>query len=134
MGKRILVVATSNVGADEINRAVGERFGSDAEVVVIAPASGLSRLDWLTNAEDDARADAASRAAEVAEALPSDAVDAGVGDTDPLQAIADALRTYDADEVVVITRGDEEASWLENRSAASADERFDVPVTQLVID
>jgi hypothetical protein len=34
-------------------------------MLVVAPASGISRLDWLTNAEDDARADAAERAGEL---------------------------------------------------------------------
>jgi len=133
METRVLVVATSNVSADEINTAIGERFGTDAEVVVIAPASGLSRLDWLTNAEDDARAEAADRAAEVSDALPAEAVDGGVADTDPLQAIDDALRTFDADEVVVVTKSADEASWLERGAGASARERFDVPVTHLVV-
>jgi len=133
MGNRILVVPASKIGADEIDSAVGEHFGKDAEVKVVAPASGLSRLDWLTNAEDDARADAAERATEVADALPSDAVDGGVGDTDPMQAIEDALRTFDADQVVMIMRTDDEASWLESRAGEQASERFDVPVTHLVV-
>jgi hypothetical protein len=133
MGNRILVVPTSKIGTDEINSAVGARFGENAEVRVIAPASGISRLDWLTNAEDDARADAADRATEVADALPTNATDAGVGDTDPLQAIEDALRTFDADEVVMIMRTDDEASWLESRAGESASERFAVPVTHLVV-
>ncbi len=133
MANRILVVPTSNIGADEIDSAVGSRFGADAEVRVVAPASGISRLDWLTNAEDDARADAEDRAAEVAAALPNDAVDAGAGDTDPLQAIEDALRTFPADEVVMIMRTDEEASWLESRAGEGASARFDVPVTHLVV-
>lgn len=130
---RILVVATSKIGGEEIASAVGERFGTDAEVVIVAPASGISRLDWLTNAEDDARENAAGRAADAADALPGDTVDGGVGDSDPLQAIEDALRTFDADEVVVITRTYEEATWLESGAAASARERFDLPVTHLVV-
>jgi hypothetical protein len=31
--------------------------GEDAELPVVAPASDISRLDWLTNADDDARTD-----------------------------------------------------------------------------
>ncbi len=75
--------------------------GEDAEVRVIAPASKISWLDRLTNAEDDARADAAERAEAASEAAPGQPVQAQVGDVDPLQAIEDALRTFPADEVVL---------------------------------
>jgi hypothetical protein len=59
----------------------------DAETLVVAPASGISRLDWLTNADDDARTDAAERADELTEAAPTDDVGSRVGDSDPLKAI-----------------------------------------------
>jgi hypothetical protein len=132
VGKRILVVATSNIDADEIAGTVGGRFGEHAEVRVLAPASRLSRLDWLTSAEDEARADAASRAADIADAIP-EAVDARVGDVDPLQAIDDAVRAFAPDEVVVVTREDTESSWLESGAGVAAQDRFDVPVTHVVL-
>jgi hypothetical protein len=71
---------------------------------VVAPTSEISRLDWLTNAVDDARADAASLASETAEAAPTENVEATVGDSDPVKAIEDALRTFCADEILVVTR------------------------------
>ncbi|HEY4345958.1 MAG TPA: hypothetical protein VGM80_00085 [Gaiellaceae bacterium] len=133
MASRVLVVATSNVGADEITATVGGRFGADAEIRVLAPASKISRLDWLTNAEDDARSDATERAAEVADAIPGEDIPAESGDVDPLQAIDDALRTFDADQVVVVTRTADEVTWLENGTVESARDRFDVPITHLVV-
>lgn len=133
MTTHLLVVPTSNVGTDEIEATIGTEFGSDIEVKVVAPASGLSRLDWLTNAEDDARDDARERAHEVADALPTDRVTATAGDTDPLLAIEDALREFPADQIVMITRGSEDSSWLENGTADAARERFDVPVLHLVV-
>jgi hypothetical protein len=133
MSSRVLVIATSNVDAGEIASTVGARFGEGVEMRVVAPASGLSKLDWLTSAEDDARSDAAGRAEEVADALPGANVDAGVGDTDPLQAIDDALRTFAADEIVVVTRSEDESTWLESGTAESARERFDIPITHLVV-
>ena len=57
----------------------------------------------MTNAEDDARADAAERADELAEAAPTDDVESLVGDSDPMKAIEDALRTFPADELIVVT-------------------------------
>ena len=56
-----------------------------------------------------------------------------VGDTDPVQAIEDALRTFPADEVLVVTRPDDDESWLEQDSAVEARERFGVPVTRLTV-
>ena len=60
----------------------------------MAPASEISPLDWLTNAEDDARAEAGSLADKAAEATPTKDAEARVGDSDPVKAIEDALRTF----------------------------------------
>ena len=103
-------------------------------MLVVAPASGISRLDWLTNTEDDARTDAAERADELAEAAPTDDVESRVGDSDPVQAIADALRTFPADELIVVTLPDEDTSWLEKGSWETALNRFSLPVTHLVVE
>ena len=103
-------------------------------MLVVAPASGISRLDWLTNAEDDARSDAAGRADQLAEAARTDNVESRVGDSDPLQAIEDALRTFPADELIVVSLPDEDAGWLEQGSAESALGRFSLPVTRLVVE
>ena len=133
MGDRVLVVATSTIGADEISEAIGDRFGEGAEVRVVATPSGLSRLDWLTNQEDDARVDAAERAREVADALPMDTVEGRVGDTDPLQAIEDEVSVFEPDHIVLVTRDDEEAGWLETGAGDAARERFEIPITHLVV-
>jgi hypothetical protein len=131
MPRRVLVVTTSDAAAD-VEGVVRAHAGPDAEVHIVAPASKISWLDRLTNAEDDARADAAERAAEAAEAAPGDQVEPHVGDVDPLLAIEDALRMFRADEVVVLTAPEEEASWLESGLGEKASERFAVPVTHLV--
>jgi hypothetical protein len=44
--------------------------GEDAQLLVVAPASEISRLDWLTNAEDDAYAEGRTHA-HTAEATPT---------------------------------------------------------------
>jgi hypothetical protein len=62
-------------------------------MLVVAPASDISRLDWLTNADDDARTEAGERADELAEATPTDDVESRVGDSNPVKAIQDALHT-----------------------------------------
>ena len=111
---------------------VRERAGEDAEVHVVAPASKISWLDWLTNDEDPARNDAARRAEAASGAAPTERVEADVGDVDPLQAIEDALRSFPADEVLVLTPPEEQAQWLEQGLGELAQRRFAVPVTQIV--
>jgi GABA permease len=130
---RVLLVVTSGVGADEIRSTVASRFDEDADVRVIAPASGLSRVDWLTSDEGPARADAAARADEVGEAIPATSVETATGASDPLLAIEDALGQFPADEIVVVTRPEEDTTWLESGAGDEAKERFDLPVTHLVV-
>jgi hypothetical protein len=132
MGRRVIVVPTASISDSRLRASVRAHAGEDAELYVVAPASKISRLDWLTNAEDDARADAADRAEKTAEAAPTDNVEAHVGDSNPLQAIEDALRTFPADEVIVVTAPDESATWLEAGAGEEAQRRFAVPVTHLV--
>jgi hypothetical protein len=132
--RRLLVVATASVPAADLRTSVRAHAGADAEMLVVAPASGISRLDWLTNAEDDARADAAERADELAEAAPTDDVESLVGDSDPMKAIEDALCTFPADELIVVTLPDEDATWLEKGSAETALKRFSLPVTHVVVE
>jgi hypothetical protein len=134
MPRRLLVVATASIPAADLRAAVRAHAGQDVEMLVVAPASGISRLDWLTNAEGDARADAAERADELAEAAPTDDVESKVGDSDPVQAIEDALRTFPADELILVTRRNEDADWLEKGSAETAFDRFSLPVTNLVVE
>jgi hypothetical protein len=132
MARRILVVTTAVAPAAEVDSIVRAHAGEDAEVYVVAPASKISRLDRLTNAEDDARADAGDRAELAAEAVSGEKVEAHAGDVDPLRAIEDALRVFPADEIVVLTAPDDQATWLESGLGKDARERFSVPVTNLV--
>lgn len=131
MARRILVVTTAAKPQAEVESVVRAHAGADAEVYVIAPASKISRLDRLTNAEDDARANAADRAGAAVQAVPGEQSEAHVGDVDPLQAIEDALRVFPADEIVVLTAPSEQATWLESGLGEDARKRFSIPVTAI---
>lgn len=111
-----------------------EALGGDVdELKVVVPAVKQSRLQWLTNADDDARKEAEDAAASI-DAATSDAVEAEAGDSDPLQAAEDALAEFEADELVVVTRPDDEATWLEEGRAADIERRFPgLEVTRLVV-
>jgi hypothetical protein len=133
MPRRLLVVVTAEVADGVVRDLVRSRAGDDAEMVVVAPASAISRLDWLTNAEDEARTEAAAVADKTAAATPTEDVEARVGDADPLKAIEDALRTFPADEILVVAHRDDEAGWLEEGAGATAQARFSLPVTRVTV-
>nr|MBA2298579.1 hypothetical protein [Actinomycetota bacterium] len=50
------------------------------------------------------------------------------------QAIEDALRTFGADEIVISTHPEGRSRWLERDVVSQAMERFDVPITHVVVD
>ena len=106
------------------------------EVAVVAPASDLSLKEWVAADESKAREEAQRRAVEAAEAgaVVGKVVDARVGDPDPVTAVRDALQTFPADELVVVTRPPDEAAWLEKAAVAGELEQFGLPVTHLVDD
>ncbi len=136
MSRKLLVVATASVDEETIREQVRRHSGEEeAEVRVVAPAAELSPLQWLANEEDDARAQAEQRAQETAAAADSEAahVEASVGDTDPVQAIEDMLRDFPADELIIVTRGGDDASFLEQDAEQGALERFGLPVTHLTV-
>ena len=57
-----------------------------------------------------------------------------IGDGDPIQAIEDALRTFQPDELIVSTHPEGRSHWLERGVVTKARERFDLPVTHVVVD
>ena len=134
--RRLLVVTTVPTDASLLRDQVRERTGdAAAEIRIVAPAADVSPLQWLASDEDEARGEAEQIAEDAGRAVEGEAtVETEVGDPDPVQAIEDALRTFPADEVIVVTRAGEEASWLEKDTDAAALDRFGLPVTRLAVD
>jgi hypothetical protein len=133
MPQRVLVVTTTAPGSEEELRGrIRRSAGEDTEILLVVPASKISFLDWLTSAEDDARHEAEQRAEQVAGEMPAGDVETRVGDVDPVIAIEDALRTFPADQVIVVTPPEEAGSWLEKGFPDAVSERLGLPVTHLV--
>jgi hypothetical protein len=129
--RNVLVVSSSEWPLAALRAALGDDVG---ELRVVVPAVRQSRLQWLTNADDDARERADDAASSIADALPSQEIEASAGDSDPLLAVEDALREFAADEVIVVTRPDEEATWLEEGSPEVIARRLPgLKVTHLVV-
>ncbi len=134
--RRLLVVTTVGVDESLLRDQVLRRAGAgDAEVKVVAPAAKVSPLQWLASDEDAAREEATTIAEDSAQAVADEArVETEIGDPDPLQAIEDALRTFPADELIVVTQQGEQAGWLEKETDAETLQRFGLPVTHLTAD
>lgn len=129
-GSKVLVVTTARADEARLRREIPE----GAEVRVVAPAAKISPLDWLTNDEDDARAEAAQAAEGAAEALDGESaveVDRTSQNTDAAQDIRDALREFPADEIVVVTSPDAEQTWLEEDTVREALAAPGVPVRRV---
>ena len=103
VSRRVLVIAPAGTPEAALREVIAEE-PEPVEPRIVSPASDLSFVQWLANAEDDARAEAEETAQRAAKALAGDAavVEAGVGDTDPVVAAQDALQSFAADELVVV--------------------------------
>lgn len=133
---RILVVANETVGGTELldelrRRAAGRR----TLVLVVCPALNSPVRHWVSD-EDGARAAAGDRLAASLLAMRAVGLDATgeIGDGDPLLAIEDGIRTFRPDEIVVSTHPPGRSNWLERGVVEGARERFDVPLTHVVVD
>ena len=131
MAKRILALVAEPISGDALRSALGDT-ADEPEVMVVAPALD-SRARFWTSDNDDAIARAEQVQQETVERMAEDDVDA-VGDTgesDPLLAIHDALATFPAEEIVIVTHPEDERNWAEDDLVGEAQARFDVPVRQL---
>jgi predicted TIM-barrel enzyme len=102
---------------------------------VVSPALN-SRLRTWTSDEDPARAQAQARLDATLGRLAEIGVEAHgqVGDADPLVAIEDAVRLFHPDEIVVSTHPAGRSNWLERGVVEAVRDRYDVPVTHVVVD
>jgi len=105
------------------------------EFLVVSPALN-SRLKTWTSDEDPARAQARARLDVTLTRLSSVGIEARgeIGDVDPLVAIEDAVRLFHPDEIVLSTHPEGRSNWLERGVVGAVRERFDVPVTHVVVD
>ena len=101
-----------------------------ADVLVVAPALNSWLRHWLSD-EDPARGRAEKRVAALVERLQGTAahVEGRVGDADPLQATADALATFPADEIVVSARPERSIDQVDEL-VSRVRERFALPTSR----
>src|SRR4051794_1561944 len=130
MSKNVLVVTT--VPADD--PSLRDAIGDAREVRIVAPAAKVGKLDCGANDEDNARREAAQAAERPADALAGWAnvpIARTSHDTDAVESIHDALRNFDADEIVVVTSADEQSTWLEDETVRAAMDSTGLPVRRI---
>lgn len=134
--RHILVIANETLVGDELFTLLREKAeGVREQVLVVSPALNSHVRHWVSD-EDGARAAAQERLdVSLAELRRHGVAARGeIGDDDPLQAIEDALRTFVADEIVIATHPEGRSNWLERNVVGLATERFDAPITHVVVD
>ncbi len=134
--KRVLVVANETVGGDELMQVIGELALTGRSLFYVVCPALNSRLRTWTSDEDPARAAAQRRLRATLERLSSVGIEArgDVGDVDPLVAVEDAVRKFRPNELVVSTHPEGRSNWLERGVVSALRERYDVPVTHVVVD
>jgi hypothetical protein len=134
----VLVLASEPVSADDLRNAVEAERPDDAdgtEVMIVAPALHENPLKfWLSDADD-----AIARAERVSAETLANLDDAGIpatadtGESDPLDAIEDALQTFHADRVVIFTRPEDDQRYREGVDPSEVEERFGLPVDRATV-
>jgi hypothetical protein len=135
-GMKLLVLTSEPISAAHLRSAVPDEVKpEDAEVMVVAPALQESGIRfWMSDADEAiARADAVRR--ETVEQLGQEGVPASgdTGESDPLQAIQDALQSFPADRIVVFTHTGEKQDYREDFDATEIGARFGLPVDHTTV-
>jgi hypothetical protein len=134
--RRILVIANETVGGETLREEIRRRASTyEEQVLVVCPALNSPIRHWASD-DDSARAHAQQRLEASLARLKDVGIEARgeVGDSEPLQAIEDALRTFGADEIIISTHPEGRSNWLEKGVVSGARERFAVPITHVVVD
>jgi hypothetical protein len=131
---KLLVLTPEPVDADLLRRTLGDEV-EGAEVLVVSPATNRSPLAFWVSDSDDAIAEADAAQQESVERLEEAGLDAAgdTGESEPAVALQDALATFAADRVLVLSHPERDRDYREDKGLAEAEERFGIPITHAVI-
>ena len=130
---KLLVVTPEPVDANLLRATLGDEI-EGAEVLVVSPATHQSKLAFWVSDSDEAIHEAEAAQEETVERLEEAGVDAAgdTGESEPAQAIEDALATFAADRIVIFSHTGEK-DYREDEGLADAEQRFGLPVTHAEI-
>lgn len=134
-GHRVLLVANETVISEKVWDGMRARDGHAPVVEVLAPVL-QSRTHFMTT-DVDRETEAAHRRLDATLAAARQhglTADGEVGDPiNPLQSLADALRRYEVDEVIVATHDADHRNWLEDQMLERIRAEIPAPLTHVVV-
>jgi hypothetical protein len=131
MSAKLLIAAGEAVSdANELPFGIRELLDAAEEILVITPTLP-QRFEWLASATDRAREQADARLQTVLGQIEEVGTTAGgeVGSDDPLEAIADGVREFAPDHLLIALRAGQKAGWQEKGLLDRIQERFALPMT-----
>ncbi len=133
-GHHVLVVANEALAGAELGELILRHGREHVEVDVLAPVLA-SRVHYAASDIDRELAEAHTRLERsLAWAHEQRIVARGeVGDPNPTTALEDELRSFGADEVIVVTHPRDRETWQERGELARLRRELDVPVTHVVV-
>lgn len=128
---KVIVLTPEPISAEQLRDALPAGVEpTDAEVMIVAPALHSSALRfWLSDA-DEAIAKAGAVGSETVQRLDDAGVSASAdtGEGEPLEALQDALSTFEADRIVIFAHREDEQRYREGVDDAELSERFGLPI------
>ena len=131
---KLLVVTPEPVDAAFLRNTLGDEVDG-AEVLVVSPATSRSKVAFWMSDSDEAIGEAETAQVDTVERLEEEGVDAAgqTGESEPAQAIDDALATFAADRIVIFSHPEGDRDYREDEGLADAESRWNVPVTHALI-
>jgi nucleotide-binding universal stress UspA family protein len=131
---KLLVVTPEPIDADFLRETLGDEVRG-AEVLVVSPATNQSKLAFWVSDSDEAIGEAETAKEDTVERLEEAGIDAAgqTGESEPAQAIDDALATFPADRIVIFSHPEGDRDYREDEGLADAEQRWNVPVTHALI-
>jgi hypothetical protein len=131
---RLLVLTPEPIDAGFLRRVLGEEV-EGAEVLVVSPATNRSKLAFWVSDSDEAIQEAERAQQETVERLDEAGIDAAgdTGESEPAVALQDALATFPADRILIVSHPEGDRDYREDAGLADAEQRFGVPVSHAVI-
>jgi hypothetical protein len=110
---KLLVVVSGRPDRAALRAELRERVTATMEVRLVASPS-VSPLEWLTDDEDAARVEAQELASMAIDLMPGQPeLEPELVASNTAQAIEDSLRTFAADQVLIVLAGEEAGPSLE---------------------
>jgi hypothetical protein len=135
---RVLVLLTEELTGPELIAELRGHLGEDArgsEVLVVAPAVEKTAFRHLMGDVDEAAAEAERRLDLSIDELLRAGISAegAVGDSDPVMAAEDALRQFQADEILIVAHSDDQSRWFEEGLFERAEESLTPPLRMVEV-